>query len=146
MAEDKSPDKILQPKNPNFKIITRGPRKGQMVRTTRRERAERVRQNIAELNAERAATRVAISSQKTEDANTETASRSHFGGEVLLAFVIVFVLWGMSTAVIYAIGLGLRALRLGSLFIPLVFVDFVLWRNLSRPKRNSKYLPFIWWF
>jgi hypothetical protein len=105
---------------------------------------EQVRRNMATLEAEQtAATTIA---QQKEDMNTNTSSGIFFDHEVLLAFVVVFVLCGLSYIAAYWIGVSLRAIRLGSLFIPLVFIDFALWRNLSKPKRHSKYLPFIWWW
>lgn len=143
MPEPTKPGEIVQPKDPRFKTITRGPRKGQMVRTTRRERIERRRKNMAALEAERATFQQQPCG--TNQASNHTSSRKWISPEILFAFAIVFVLCGISDAVFYAIGMGLRALSLGGLVLPLVFIDFLLWHARSKPKRYRKYLPFVWW-
>ena len=120
------------------------------MRTTGRERVERIRKNRVALEEQRALFPVpqkdvvGVNTASQKDA-ASSKSRSPVSGEVIVAFVGVWVICSLYIAVAYGIVRGLHALGLGGLFIPVIFIDFFLWRSFTRQTRYSRYVPFIWW-
>jgi hypothetical protein len=133
---------------PGFKLITRGPRKGQLVR-----------KNYHELKAERRAASMARAFDKQKTSNDAydrrvaenypeykpttdpipQAKRTRkFSPEILLAFLVVF-------ALSFASFLAAKALATLGILGIVIFVDIIAYWMFGPKGRRSKYLPLIWW-
>jgi hypothetical protein len=118
-----------------YRAITRGPRKGMLVRKTK---AELRKERIERARVERE-TRAEVPGERISPATSK--SSSHFK-TIPLALLFCFARSFVSYVLIPR---GLAYLRLLPFFIPLIFVDFVAWRVIKKPMPHIRYLPFLWW-
>ena len=119
-----------------YRAITRGPRKGMLVRKTkaelRKERTERARM-------ERAA-RVEVPAEKIKQVTSKDSYEGFWSVSLLLIYC-----FGGSIVSYVLIPRGLAYLHLLPLLGPLIFIDFITWRLVRKPRPGVRYLPFLWW-
>jgi hypothetical protein len=127
--------------HPNHRLITRGPRKGQMVRLTRAERSKERGIQKKQLRTETPIHPKIVSRGSSPPINANKSADYSGFWFVFLTFALplasYFVLWEVAK--------GLKYLKVLPLLAPLIMVDFIAWRLLSRAKPRTKYLPVVWW-
>jgi pilus assembly protein TadC len=132
-----------------FRKITRGPRKGQLVRKSKAER----RRDLAAWELSQRTIQEAKSLKAYEEEKSKAqlelgvkSTDSHVSFVVLWMLLLFILISLASYGLFYAVVKGFEALHLGFLILPLIFIDFLAWRSIRRPRRNQKYFPLVWWF
>ena len=120
-----------------YRTITRGPRKGMVVR---KRRSEIRQERLALERAKREERDRKLNEQMSSE--ERPASTESWGGflEVIGAYVGLCVLWG----IVFLIASGLIALHMGWLFILLLIADICGDRFYKAPRRPHKYCPLLW--
>ena len=127
--------------HPNHRLITRGSRKGQIVRLTKADRRKerRVEQDRHKSEAPPV---LPVTSINTKTA-TKTRELSNY--KLLLVWLGICALSVGSYFAALEIAKDLQFLNLLPLFFPLIFADFIVWRLVAKPPQRAKYLPILWW-
>jgi hypothetical protein len=133
---------------PGYKLLTRGPRKGQLVRKNYHElKAERHAATVAraferqKISNEAYDRRVAENYPKydpTTDPIPQAKRTKSFSPEILLAFLVVCALSCASFFVA-------KALAMFGILGIAISVDIIAYWILGPKGRRTKYLPLIWW-
>jgi hypothetical protein len=128
--------------HPNHRLITRGSRKGQMVRLTRAEKSNerRVQRERQKQDPPLGIPNTSRPSSPQMDASTST-DHWNFFFFLLLSFALPLG----SYFVLSEVAKGLRYLKVLPLLTPLIFLDFIAWRLIAKAKPRTKYLPIVWW-
>lgn len=135
LAEAQS--KIAKEK-PGYRLITRGPNKGQLkwmgYRQQRMDRSSVRRKQIVE--ARKALEPTPVSPPPIPE---QPKRREQFSPEIIWAFIFIF-----SVSIISFLIAKLFA-YLGFMGLA-VFIDVICYLILAKKSRYSRYLPFLWWF
>ncbi len=126
-----------------WRTITRGPRKGLLIRKTRAERN-------AEMTAAAVVQKAAFVERVTRYniAKAETKTPQKFVLPDLTIAWVLLSLSGLSVLSYWAtrkLAEVLTYIHLAPLFLPLIFADYIAWRLIVTPRHRNRYLPIVWW-